>query len=75
MAKSSTGKYVGVALLGAALGAVAGVLFAPRSGKETRRQIKQGAKKAERRAIWGFRKASRRAARGIKSARRRIKLG
>ena len=32
--------------LGAALGAVAGVLIAPKSGKQTRKDIKRSAKKA-----------------------------
>ena len=37
MAKGNgSGKFVGGLLIGAAVGAVAGVLAAPRSGKETR---------------------------------------
>lgn len=38
-----TGSSVGPFLLGAAVGAVAGLLFAPRSGEETRREIEEGA--------------------------------
>ena len=75
MAKGDAGKYIGVGLLGAALGAIAGVLFTPYSGRETRQKISRGAKKAERRAVWGFKKARTKAARGWKSARRRVKLG
>lgn len=37
------GSSVGPFLLGAAVGAVAGLLFAPRSGEETRREIEEGA--------------------------------
>jgi len=37
--KSNTGKFV----LGAAVGAALGLLFAPKSGKETRRAIKEKA--------------------------------
>lgn len=37
------GSSVGAFLLGAAVGAVAGLLFAPRSGEETRREIEEGA--------------------------------
>ena len=36
----SKGKFALGALLGAGLGAVAGLLFAPKSGKETREDIK-----------------------------------
>ena len=37
-------------LLGALIGATAGVLLAPKSGKETRNDIKKGSKKAYRKA-------------------------
>lgn len=39
------GTSMGAFLFGAALGAVAGVLFAPRSGEETRRELEEGADK------------------------------
>lgn len=35
----STGKFVAGALIGAAAGAIAGILLAPKSGKETRADI------------------------------------
>lgn len=34
-------------IIGVILGALAGLLFAPKAGKETRQDIKQGAKKAK----------------------------
>ena len=40
------GKFILGALLGVVVGGIAGVLFAPKSGKETRHDIAEGAKKA-----------------------------
>ncbi len=40
---SSGGAFVGGVLLGAALGAVAGLLAAPKSGRETRQVLKKSA--------------------------------
>lgn len=40
------GKFILGALLGTVVGAIAGVLMAPKSGKETRQSIAAGAKKA-----------------------------
>lgn len=48
MAKRNQGKVVGAGLIGAAVGAIAGILFAPHSGKETRRAIGKGIQKAEK---------------------------
>lgn len=44
------GKFILGAVLGVAVGAIAGVLFAPKSGKETRHDIAEGAKKASNKA-------------------------
>lgn len=38
------GKFVIGAMIGAAAGAIAGILFAPKSGKETRKEIGEKAK-------------------------------
>lgn len=42
------GKFVLGTLLGAALGAVAGILYAPKSGKETRKDLGDKAKEIAR---------------------------
>jgi gas vesicle protein len=39
----SSGLFVGAMLLGAAVGAVAGILLAPKSGRETRQLLKKSA--------------------------------
>ncbi len=38
---NGTGKFLGGLLIGGAIGTVIGILFAPRSGKETRRMLKE----------------------------------
>ncbi|MCT7951021.1 YtxH domain-containing protein [Ancylothrix sp. C2] len=43
MSKNNTGTFIGGVLLGTALGTVAGLLFAPRSGRETRKLLKKSA--------------------------------
>lgn len=43
MAQKSTGWFVGGMLVGTAIGTVAGLLFAPRSGRETRRLLEKSA--------------------------------
>ena len=63
MARGSVGKHIGVGLLGAAVGAIAGVLFAPRSGKETRKAIGRGVRKAERATVRELRVAGHQARR------------
>lgn len=43
MGERQSGGFVGGVLLGAAMGAVAGLLMAPRTGRETRRILKKSA--------------------------------
>lgn len=43
MGERQSGGFVGGVLLGAAVGAVAGLLMAPRTGRETRRILKKSA--------------------------------
>ncbi|HEY9809442.1 MAG TPA: YtxH domain-containing protein [Halomicronema sp.] len=43
MSKNRTGTFIGGVVLGTALGTVAGLLFAPRSGRETRKLLKKSA--------------------------------
>lgn len=38
---NGTGKFLGGLLIGGAIGAALGILFAPRSGKETRQMLKK----------------------------------
>ncbi|MDR0957572.1 MAG: YtxH domain-containing protein [Candidatus Nomurabacteria bacterium] len=45
--KSDAGKFALAAGIGAALGAIGGLLFAPKSGKETRADIKEKAGEAK----------------------------
>lgn len=46
----SAGKFLAGFLVGGAIGAIAGVLLAPKSGEETRQMIADGAKDALKRA-------------------------
>lgn len=46
--KSNAGKFVLAAGIGAALGALGGILFAPKSGKETREDIAKKASEAKK---------------------------
>ena len=47
---NGNGKFILGAALGAIGGAIAGVLFAPKSGKETRKDIAEGTKKVAKKA-------------------------
>ena len=46
----SAGKFLAGFLVGGAIGAVAGILLAPKSGEETRQMLADGAKDAMKRA-------------------------
>jgi gas vesicle protein len=54
------------AVAGSALGAISGVLFAPKSGKETRQQIKDDVTEVAKKAAIDVKDASEKAAEGIK---------
>jgi gas vesicle protein len=43
MSNNRTGSFIGGMLIGAAMGTVAGLLLAPRSGRETRKLLKKSA--------------------------------
>jgi gas vesicle protein len=67
MQNNGTGSIKAISLMfvgGAALGAVAGLLFAPKSGKDTRREIKVYATRAKRDVV----KAAQRTKAGIEAA-------
>ena len=65
---SNTLKYTGIALAGGAVGAALGLLFAPASGDETRRQIAHRID-AQREALS---EKSRAFSQSIKESRRRL---
>lgn len=69
-------KYFGVALIGGGIGALLGVLFAPASGRETRRMMARKMDEAREDLVKsGERMVGRmveRAEEGIKDVRRRI---
>lgn len=46
----SAGKFLAGFIVGGAIGAIAGILLAPKSGEETRAMIAEGAKEALKRA-------------------------
>ena len=46
----SAGKFIAGFIVGGAIGAVAGILLAPKSGEETRNEIANGAKEMLRKA-------------------------
>lgn len=73
MAKKNTGKYLGAGLIGAAIGAIAGVLFAPHSGKETRRAIGKSVKKAEQSVVKEAKNITKKATQPFRKNKKRSK--
>lgn len=64
------GKFVRGTFLGAVIGGIAGLLLAPKSGKETRRDIEHKTKEVTDGAGKQVKSAERRARRGVKRAKR-----
>lgn len=62
-------------LIGTATGFILGVLFAPASGKETRRRIKQEALKAGEKAKERYEKIAGQVKKGIKLAKEKTGMG
>jgi gas vesicle protein len=62
-------------LVGATTGFILGVLFAPASGKETRKKIKEGAVKAGEKAKESYAKIAKEAEKGIKIVKERAQEG
>ncbi|HEK85913.1 MAG TPA: YtxH domain-containing protein [Candidatus Aminicenantes bacterium] len=62
-------------LAGAATGFILGILFAPASGKETRKKIKEQALKGQELAKEGYQKIAREAGRGAKVAKEKAEEG
>ena len=64
--KSSVARW---GVVGAIAGAIAGLLFAPKSGKETRADIKEGTVKAKKEAEKQYGKAKTEATKKVKEAK------
>jgi len=62
-------------LAGATTGFILGILFAPASGKETRRKIKEGAVKTGEKAREGYEKIAKEAEKGIKIMKEKTQEG
>ena len=58
--------YLLTFLAGAATGFLLGILFAPSSGKETRKKIKEEVKKGQELAVQGYTKVAKEAEKGAK---------
>ncbi len=73
--KSSALETMFTFLLGAATGFVLGILFAPASGKETRKKIKEEVVKTGEKAKEGYEKIAKEAEKGIKLVKERTQEG
>jgi len=62
-------------VLGAAAGFVLGVLFAPASGKETRKKIKDEVEKTGEKAKEGFEKIAKEAEKGVRVVKEKTQEG
>jgi len=74
--KGSSALEVAVSfLLGAATGFVLGILFAPASGKETRKKIKEEVEKTGEKAKESFEKIAKEAEKGIRVVKEKTQEG
>ncbi|MCI4444871.1 MAG: YtxH domain-containing protein [Candidatus Aminicenantes bacterium] len=62
-------------LAGAATGFILGILFAPASGKETRKKLKEQALKSQELVKEGYQKVAREAEKGVKVAKEKAEEG
>lgn len=67
--------YLLTFLVGAATGYIVGILFAPSSGKETRKKIKEQAKKGKELAGQGYTKVAQEAEKGAKVVKQKAEEG
>ena len=67
--------YLFTFLAGAASGFIVGILFAPSSGKETRKKIKEQAKKGQELAVQGYTRVAKEAEKGAKVVKEKAEEG